>query len=174
MLKYTYAKMGEKEANMQIRKTEKEDIKRVMALYKSAQQFMRENGNPTQWGTEYPWEELVLSDIDEGLSYVCVDEEEIVGVFYFKIGVDEVYNGLYDGEWLDDKECGVVHRIASGKKGVGGFCLDWCFEKYPNIKIDTHADNIPMQKLLEKKGFCYCGKIYMEGYGERIAFQKNK
>lgn len=164
--------MGIMEVNMEIRKTRKEDIKEVMALYKSAQQFMIENGNPTQWGTEYPWVELVLSDIDEGISYVCVDEGKIVGVFYFKMGVDDAYTNIYDGEWLNDKEYGVVHRIASGKKGVGGFCLDWCFEKHPNVKIDTHVDNIPMQKLLEKKGFTYCGKVIIEGYGERIAFQK--
>lgn len=159
---------------MEIRKTVKEDINAVMALYRVAQQFMIENGNPTQWGTEYPSEELVLGDIDEDISYVCVDEGEIVGVFYFKIGVDEVYNGIYDGKWLDNEEYGVVHRIASGKKGVGGFCLDWCFKKHPNVKIDTHVDNIPMQKLLAKKDFKYCGKVFMEEYGERIAFQKNK
>ena len=31
-----------------------------------------------------------------------------------------------------------------------------------NIKIDTHKDNISMQKLLEKNGFKYCGIIYLE------------
>ena len=88
--------MGIMEVNMEIRKTRKEDIKEVMALYKSAQQFMIENGNPTQWGTEYPWEELVLSDIDEGISYVCVDDGKIVGVFYFKMGIDDAYTKIYD------------------------------------------------------------------------------
>lgn len=158
---------------MEIRKAVKEDFERIMQIYRDAQKFMKENGNPTQWGDEYPSEELVLQDIETGLSYVCINDEKIVGVFYFKQGDDETYKNIYEGSWLDNEEYAVVHRIASVQKGVGGFCLDRAFEKYPNIRIDTHKDNIPMQRLLKKKGFVYCGKIYIEGYGEGIAFQKN-
>ena len=41
-----------------------------------------------------------------------------------------------------------------------------------SIKIDTHKDNISMQKLLEKNDFKYCGIIYLEDGSQRIAFEK--
>ena len=41
-----------------------------------------------------------------------------------------------------------------------------------SIKVDTHKDNISMQKLLRKNDFKYCGIIYLEDGSERIAFEK--
>lgn len=160
---------------MEIRKTAKKDFERVMEIYRAAQRFMAEHGNPSQWGTVYPPEEMVLGDIADGASYVCIYEDKIVGVFYFKVGRDSVYKHIYEGGWGDHSEYGVVHHIASVKKGTGGFCLDYCFGMYPHIRIDTHADNIPMQRLIKKHGFKYCGKIYMPDDGtERIAFEKSR
>ena len=55
-------------------------------------------------------------------------------------------------------------------KGVGAFCLNWCFEQIKNIRIDTHEANIPMRKLLQNLGFSYCGTIWLENGEERMAF----
>ena len=38
--------------------------------------------------------------------------------------------------------------------------------------MDTHEDNISMQRLLEKNNFKYCGIIYLEDGNKRIAFEK--
>lgn len=43
-----------------------------------------------------------------------------------------------------------------------------------NIRIDTHRNNIPMQKTLIKNGYRVCGTIYLENGDERIAFQKEQ
>ena len=59
-------------------------------------------------------------------------------------------------------------------KGVGSFCINWAFEKCGNMKIDTHADNKPMQNLLLKLGFKKCGIIYIADGSQRVAFQKEK
>lgn len=40
------------------------------------------------------------------------------------------------------------------------------------IKVDTHEENISMQKLLKKNNFKYCGIIYLEDKSKRIAFEK--
>ena len=40
------------------------------------------------------------------------------------------------------------------------------------ISIDTHKDNLIMQKFLSKNGFDRCGIIYVEDGTERIAYQK--
>ena len=85
---------------------------------------------------------------------------------------DHVIRG---GAWLDDAPYGVVHRIAAAKgtHGAASFCMNWCMEQCGNIRIDTHANNKPMQGLLNKLGYTYCGVIELEnGRGERLAFQK--
>lgn len=159
---------------MVIRTTLLSDIDPVMEIYRGARKFMKDNGNPDQWINGYPDRELVREDILDGSSYVCIDHNQIVGVFRFTLGEDPTYRKIYDGEWLNEEAYGVVHRIASAshKKGVGSFCLDWCFDQCKNIRIDTHHDNYIMQNLLIKLGFKRCGIIHLEDGAERIAFQK--
>ena len=91
-----------------------------------------------------------------------------------KEGIDPTYLKIYDGQWKNDAPYGVVHRItSSGKvKGAASFCLDWAFSQCGNLKIDTHENNVVMQNLLKKNGFTYCGRIYVDDGGERLAFQK--
>lgn len=159
---------------MEIRQTTTNDIDIVMSLYNQARVFMRENGNPNQWVGGYPSRELIESDIKQGKSYVCLDEGKIVGTFYFTLGDDPTYSKIYEGAWLNDKSYGVVHRIAAGghQKGIASFCLEWCFNQCFNIRIDTHRDNIPMQRLLQKNGYVLCGIIYLVDGSERLAYQK--
>ncbi|MCL2865834.1 MAG: GNAT family N-acetyltransferase [Lachnospiraceae bacterium] len=161
---------------MYIRKTTKNDLPVVNDIYKQARDFMCLNGNPTQWTCGYPQPELLEFDIKKGSSYVCVEKEKIQGVFYFAVVQDPTY-AVIDGAWLHDAPYGVVHRIAvaSGSKGVGAFCLNWCLAQCGNVRIDTHVDNVPMLNLLKKLGFIKCGIIWvLNGKEERIAFQKCK
>lgn len=51
-------------------------------------------------------------------------------------------------------------------------CLDWCFQQIPNIRVDTHEANVPMQKLLMKNDYQKCGIIYVNDGTPRVAFQK--
>lgn len=166
-----------RETGMEIRKAAKDDRNRILELYTMARAFMRENGNPDQWGYSYPPEELVLQDITEGKSYVCVEEETVLAVFFYEQGIEPDYLEIYDGEWLNEEAYSVVHRIAAptGRKGVASFCIRWCCENSPgNVRIDTHRDNIPMQNMLQKNGFVRCGIIYIKDGSERIAYQWKK
>ena len=45
-------------------------------------------------------------------------------------------------------------------------------KKIPSIRVDTHEDNIGMQKLLEKCGFEKCGIIHLENGDPRVAYEK--
>lgn len=159
---------------MTIRKAVKDDLPYIFEIYARARKFMAENGNPNQWGDIKPGKELVESDIEKGISYVCEKDGKILGVFAFICGEDPTYKIIYDGEWLNDKPYAVIHRIASsGKvKGTGEFCLKWVLSQYPNIRIDTHRDNTVMRYLMDKLGFAYCGIIHLEDGDERLAFQK--
>jgi len=164
---------------MFIRKTTQLDITAVMEIYAFAQGYMKDNNNPNQWGDVHPPQALIEEDVKAGHSYVCVDGDKILAVFYFNIECDPTYNNI-EGSWLNDEPYGVVHRIARGPdaKGAGAFCLNWCFTQYPNIRIDTHRANLAMLKLLEKLGFEYCGVIWLDfadgcnEHDERVAFQK--
>ena len=161
---------------MNIRTAKVEDMDIIMDVFDAARKFMRETGNDKQWVDGYPSKELILENIQNDCFYVCMTEaQEIVGVFYFKIGEDLTYNKIFEGEWLNEKPYGVVHRIASNgrRKGIATFCLHWCFEKCNNIRIDTHHDNIVMQNILNENGYKRCGIIYLLNGAERIAYQKS-
>ena len=163
---------------MTIRKAELNDLNIILKIFEHARNYMKENNNPNQWGDNHPPASLIEEDIKNSIGYVCLDEENnIVGYFCFYVGIEEDYNQIYEGNWLNDREYAVIHRIAtmSNKKGVGGFCMRYCFDKYKNIKIDTSEFNIPMQKLLEREGYKKCGIIKLRRNEEdRIAFQKSE
>lgn len=159
---------------MELRATTWDDLSDVMQLYADAREFMKKNGNADQWKEGYPKRELIESDLQKGASFVCVDDGVVVGTFYFACEEEPTYNKIYEGTWLNEELYAVVHRITSNMKGVATFCLEWCFSKAGNLRIDTHEDNIPMQRLLSKQGFTLCGRIHLENGDERLAYQKIK
>ena len=158
---------------MHIRKTTIEDLDEVLNIYKNAREFMIKSGNTEQWGDSHPPRDLIINDIKNGLSYICIKDEKVAAVFYFNIEEEPTYAKI-DGAWLNDKPYGVIHRIARAPdaKGAGAFCINWCFNQHNNIRIDTHKDNKPMLALLSKLGFVYCGIIWLKNKDERLAFQK--
>ena len=161
---------------MQIRAANLNDLPEIENIYSDARKFMREAGNLEQWAGGYPERELIISDIESERLYVAFEKESILAVFVYFFGEDSTYLKIYNGKWKNDKPYGVIHRIAVSKNahgmGASSYCFNFAYEKCGNLKIDTHKDNIPMQKTLSKNGFEYCGIIYLEDGGERIAFQK--
>ncbi len=135
---------------MEIRKSTELDVGRMMEIFAHARRFMAEHGNPNQWGPRnWPPEALIRQDIEEGNSYVCIDEGRIVGTFFFVFGKDAepTYAVITGGAWLDDSPYGVIHRIASDgtKKGVGECCINWALQQCPHLRVDTHEDNKVVQ-----------------------------
>ena len=159
---------------MIIRKTKISDVSECVKIYESAREFMRASGNPDQWPSYYPGEIDILSDIAAGSSYVCEDGGEVVAVFYFAPGPDATYNEIYEGAWKSNEPYAVIHRVAVKYHGRGiiDFIFSECFEAAGHLRIDTHRENIPMQKVLSRNGFLPCGIIYIETGAERIAFEK--
>ncbi|MDR3324805.1 MAG: pantetheine-phosphate adenylyltransferase [Spirochaetaceae bacterium] len=160
---------------MTIRKTTADDLDAVMRLYAQARQFMRDNGNPHQWGDEHPARELLERDLAEGSGYVCMDGGGIAAAFHFSVADDPTYQTIDGGRWLNALPYGVVHRLArrGDATGAGALCLEWCFNQCRNIRIDTHDDNAVMQKTLARLGYRYCGVIHLPDGAERIAYQKH-
>ncbi|MBQ6373609.1 MAG: GNAT family N-acetyltransferase [Clostridia bacterium] len=164
---------------MEIRKSTERDLPRMLEIYSFARSFMAEHGNPNQWGpTNWPPEVLLRNDIAEGNSYVCVHGDRVIGTFCYVYGkdIEPTYLRIEDGRWLDDTAYGVVHRVAAdgSEKGIGSRCIEWAYEQCGHLRIDTHGDNVVMQRLLRKLGFVHCGTIHvLEDDYPRLAFEKS-
>lgn len=165
---------------MEFRKSVEADIDNIMNIIKQAQNYFKENGID-QWQNNYPNSETIKNDIKGGNSYVLLNENKIVATAVISFDGEKTYDTIYNGEWLSNNEFAVVHRIAVDNsckgRGVSSLIIKsaekLCREKgIHSIKIDTHKENMSMQKLLKKNEFEYCGIIYLEDKNERIAFEK--
>lgn len=156
-----------------IRPALEEDMDSILAVYETARHRMAQNGNPFQWGTNYPERRMLQDDI--ALRQLFVEEEggRICAVFMFRIGEDPTYALIKNGAWKNDEPYGTIHRVASDGQTRGAFsrCLGFCKGLIGNIRIDTHADNLIMRRLIEKHGFEYCGVIFTEDGSPRLAYQ---
>lgn len=157
-----------------IRLAKNEDLQTILNIYQHARNFMKENGNPTQWGDNFPSQELLKNDIEYKRLYIYLEEGIIHGVFAFIIGEDETYKHIYNGKWISNNLYGTIHRVASdGKvKGIFNKIVCYCEKQIKHLRIDTHSNNKIMQHVILKNGFVKCGTIYVEDGSPRIAYEK--
>ena len=143
-----------------------------MEIYRIAQDYMIQSGNPDQWGHFYPQPELIEQDIADGVCHILFDEDGIHAVFAMFIDPEPTYSYIEGGEWLNDEPYITIHRVASdgSRHGVIKCVVDYANSLSDNIRIDTHAQNATMQHQLEKNGFKRCGIIYLESGAQRIAY----
>lgn len=158
-------------AQKNIRLAREADLNRILEIYEIARQFMRENGNPTQWNNGYPQPNLLEEDIRLNRLYVVEADNEIKGVFVFFIGADPTYTYI-EGNWRSDTPYGVIHRIAGVGGGIFPAALEFCLSQISHMRIDTHENNKPMQHVVEKAGFSRRGIIYVEDGTPRIAYDR--
>ena len=165
---------------MKFRKSTKTDVTRIMEIVKQAQEYFKSQGID-QWQNNYPNEEVINNDINNGESYVMLDEDNIIATTVISFRKEKSYENIIDGKWITNSDYGVIHRIAVDNthkgKGLSHKIIKYAEEvckqnNVHSIKVDTHEENIPMQSLLKKNGFKYCGIIYLEDGGKRVAFEK--
>lgn len=160
---------------MKIQLAQLTDMPAIMQVIDDARNIMRQNGNHTQWINGYPSHTVITTDIENKHGYVITNNQEIVGYFCFVTGnnPEPTYNIIDNGNWLNNKPYGVIHRLASNNKakGVAKACFDYCFTQTNNIRVDTNNNNLPMQNFFKKYGFTYCGVIYVADGSPRDAFQ---
>lgn len=108
-------------------------------------------------------------------------DNNVVGTAVVSFDGEKNYESIYNGEWASSGEYAVIHRIAIDEsyKGIGlSFVIIKNIEKIClnkgvySIKIDTHKENVSMQRMLLKNGFQYCGIIYLDDKSKRLAFEK--
>ena len=158
---------------LKIRKANTKDFGRIMEIYASAQDFMIRSGNPNQWGHFNPTKEMIISDINTGVCRVVYDDDGIHGVFALIEDGEPTYSYIEGGTWQNDEPYITIHRVASDGKvrGIFKFAADHCKSLSPNVRIDTHAENLVMQRHIEANGVLRCGTIYLANGSPRIAYQ---
>lgn len=137
-----------------------------------------------QWQAGYPDRAVWEADVAAGGAYVALDEGRVVGMFRYCTDPEEAYEGLV-GSWLTSGPYATIHRCAVDAnlrgRGIIGEIFAFACEKAAadgmvSVRIDTHADNAPMRRAVEKAGFSFCGDITLldgaEAGAPRIAFEK--
>lgn len=149
------------------------DLPALAAIYRAARAFMAASGNPTQWGTTDPRPELLRRDIANGQLYVLCDGDTPRAAFALVPGEDPTYAAI-DGAWLSDAPYATIHRLGSDGRchGVFAMALAFAAARQPHLRIDTHADNHLMQKLIARAGFRCCGIIRVADGSPRLAYER--
>lgn len=165
---------------MEYRKTELLEVSEVMKIIDSAKEYLKKQGLD-QWQDGYPNDMVIENDVKAGISYVWVENSEIFGTTALSFDGEVTYEEIHEGNWKSNQKYGVIHRMAVSEKAKGsGVAVQMmndaekiCTQnKVYSIKVDTHENNKPMQRLLEKLGYEYCGIIYLENGDKRVAFEK--
>ena len=168
--------------NLRFRKGTAEDLERIMELVADAQNWFRSQ-NIDQWQDGYPTRELISSDITYNRNYVVEHNGVVVATFVVSFDGEPTYDVVYGGEWLNEKEYAVVHRIMVAdecrRKGIAREILTFVEglsveQGITDIRIDTHRDNRAMLSLLKILGYRRCGRIKLESGAWREALQKVK
>ncbi len=133
-----------------------------------------------QWHPGYPTLQTIQNDIAGGNGYVFCDGEMLVGYCCILMGPEADYRSI-DGSWKTDLPYAVVHRLAFGApfrgKGLSHAAMEeiklWCkVREIRAIRLDTQEENKPMQHVLAREGFRYCGIILFDG-GPKLAYEWN-
>lgn len=162
---------------MILKKTKLDDIDKVMEIINQAKQYFK-NNNIDQWQEGYPNEESIKEDIMNEEAYVLEDNGKILGTCMVTIQGEPTYHTI-DGKWLFNEDYVCVHRIAVDEQykgaGLASIILDQAIAMYPNfhsVRMDTHEDNLSMQRFLTKYGFVFCGIITLQNGAPRRAYEK--
>lgn len=165
---------------MEFRQAKISDLDQIVEIIELSKKYLKET-KVDQWQNGYPAKEDLRRDIESGNSYVLTNKNEIVATTVISLDGESTYNSIFNGEWITNTEYIVMHRVAVHDKYKGKGIFKELIKEAESlalnkgifsIKIDTHRDNISMQRAVVKNNFKRCGIIYLEEGSERIAFEK--
>ena len=156
-----------------------EDLPAILSLIDDAKAALKAQG-VDQWQNGYPNEEIIANDIDRNWGRLFLRDEIAIGYLALIPGPEPTY-GKISGAWLTQGiHYTVIHRfaVATAFKGAGVAAAMVGHVKNSSrrdgrasVRIDTHRDNAPMRRFLEKNSFEFCGEIYLEDGAARNAYE---
>ncbi|WP_459129939.1 GNAT family N-acetyltransferase [Guggenheimella bovis] len=157
--------------SVNVRKATLEDVEELLTIYEKARAFQKKTGNPNQWKDDYPSKELLLQDIEREELFV-IEKDKLVGVFMLTERPEPTYENVYEGSFKSEAYV-TIHRIASTGEvsGITDIAVNFSRKKGMCVRMDTHRDNLVMQRALSRLGFTYAGIIYLKNGDERFAYE---
>lgn len=177
--KYNQKEKTKKEEKFKIRLSKKSDIENLLKLKDSAIEYQKEQ-NTLQWSKDYPNENDFLLDIEKKQGYIYEKGNKIFAYCALCYGIDEMYLEFFDGNIEHEKPYSVIHRVMVDKNEMNQGIASEFLEKIIKIsyknsrfitRIDTHENNIGMNKVIEKLNFKYIAKVFAPDRSERKVFQ---
>lgn len=146
-----------------IKLVEKGELDELVVLAKAVKKAMLSEGLQ-QWIGDYPNYDVFLKDYEKHGLYGYYLDDRLIAAIAILPENDLAYQEV---KWDSDKAL-VIHRIMVNplfqKMGIAKKLFDYAIGMvkdldYQAIKIDTHPDNIKMQKLVESYSFVYRGYL---------------
>ena len=153
------------------------ELSDCISVLADGRQYQQSQGF-TQWPEGYPAAEDVKQDILARRGYVLKDSGRICAYFY--IAFEDASYPHIKGTWHSGEDYMVIHRVAIADGYRGTEVSKLLFESFEalarskgisNLRIDTHEKNIPMQRVLARHGYAYCGTV-VQNNGLRCAYDK--
>lgn len=161
-------------------KASAEEVTEIGILFEKGKQFLKQQGIKQWQGSHSPSAAVAATDIQNGIGYVLrAQNGEIAAYAAIIPGIDSSYLEI-DGHWLSDGPYCAVHRVvvsdAFKGQGLAKQLLAHCKEVArmlgaSSVRIDTHAHNQIMQKVILHSGFVYCGEITLFYGDKRNAYE---
>ena len=164
---------------MQVRLSTAEDLPAITEIVDEAKAYLHQQGID-QWQNGYPNADSFRTDIKNKVNYVLVNGQNVYGTASIIPGLEPTYRKIVDGSWVSNGSYVTIHRIAikDGYKGqhFAKYFFDYAIKlakrlNCASLRIDTHADNLAMKKLLDSLGFRKTGIIYLENGDPRLAYE---
>lgn len=162
---------------MLFRKATVDDIDAVMEIVADAQHSLASRGID-QWQEGYPTRPVIENDVAQGVGEVVVVDDVVAAYVCLVVNGEPSYADI-DGQWLDEGDYVVVHRVcvrrSHVRQGIATAIMRHAIEfalanGVCDLKIDTHKDNSYMLDLMAKFHFIYCGIIHYS-HGDRVAYE---
>ncbi len=139
-----------------------------------------------QWQNGYPDADTLAEDIRLRRCRLARSESGIAGFYVLSRSPETGYDQVDGTGWLtEDSEYLVIHRLAVSDQAVGSGVAKRMMQdaarqagvlSIRSLRADTHRGNLPMQRLLVREGFAYCGLIDLGpdclGDPIRMAYEK--
>lgn len=131
----------------------------------------------TRWKYgQHPSDEMLQGYINRGEMYVYTEEETVKGMVAITMYQGEDYEDVSWGRMLQEDEVAVLHILAVcpayQKQGIAERMVREAINLAAEhnkkaVRLDSLGFNIPAQKMYEKLGFSYRGKLqlYAENTG---------
>lgn len=166
---------------IQIRQANETDIPDMLRIWEEGRRALAAAG-VDQWADGYPGEREAREDVASGWAYLVTVSRQPAAVAAIKPTADVDYENIEEGAWLSGRPYCAVHRIATvaamKRQGLASYIMAYAAQiardhGLASLRIDTHTDNLVMQRFLESNGFRRCGMIRLHRTGEpRAVFEK--